>query len=347
MAEEIILNLISNDEVNEQEKDLYEHHKIIADPGQMLMRLDKFLVLRLSNTSRNRIQIATDNHYVLVNGKPAKSSYKIKPYDEISIVLPEQPFDTTVKPENIELHIVHEDEDVMVINKQAGLVVHPGVGNWTGTLVNGLMYHFENLPTSAHSNYRPGLVHRIDKDTSGLMVIAKSEKAMVSLAKQFFDHSIDRSYRAIVWGNVEQDEGTITGDIGRNPKNRLQMAIVADGTGKHAVTHYKVIKRYQYVTLVECKLETGRTHQIRVHMKSIGHVLFNDKMYGGDQMMKHNSVSKFKQFINNCFELLPRQALHAASLGFEHPNKKDRLFIEAALPPDMQAVIDKFEKTDI
>lgn len=334
--------MIPSPETNSEEQELYEHYKIFVDPGQSLVRLDKFLSAKIANASRTRVQTATDEGYVLVNGKASKSSYKVKPLDEISVVLPRPPVDTTLQPENIPLNIIYEDEEVLVLDKPPGMVVHPGHGNYNGTLANALLYHFNNLPTSRNGEMRPGLVHRIDKDTSGLMVIAKSERAMISLAKQFFDHTVKRSYRALVWGDLD-GEGTITGNIGRSLKDRTQMAVFQDEEhGKHAVTHYKVLERFHYVTLVECNLETGRTHQIRVHMKHIGHTLFNDTTYGGDKIMKGTTFNKYRQFVDNCFELMPRQALHAATLGFVHPVTKEEVFFESPLPADFSAVLEKW-----
>jgi 23S rRNA pseudouridine1911/1915/1917 synthase len=323
---------------------MYEHFSITVDKGQSQMRLDKFLTIRLEHTSRNRIQTAADGKNILVNGKPQKSSYKVKPLDQISIVMPYPRRKEEIVPENIPLNIVYEDDDVIVINKSAGMVVHPGVGNHSGTLVHALSYHLSELEMFSEGNARAGLVHRIDKDTSGLLVVAKNERAHAALAKQFFDHTIYRRYVALVWGNFEQDDGTITGNIGRNPRNRHQMYVFADGSeGKHAVTHYKVLKRYGYVTLVECRLETGRTHQIRVHMQYIGHPLFNDERYGGDKILKGTTFSKYKQFIVNCFEAMPRHALHARMLGFVHPTTGEELMFESAIPSDFQTVIERWD----
>ena len=327
---------------NEQDE-LYEHHRIIVDPGQEPLRIDKFLLHRLSNTSRSKIQAATEAESILVNGKVIKPSYKVKPGDDISIVLSYPPRDTTIHPENIPLNIAFEDDQIVIINKLAGMVVHPGYNNFSGTLVNALVYHFQNLPTHKNGEVRPGLVHRIDKDTSGLLVIAKTEMAMTHLAKQFFDHSIERTYTALVWGDVKADKGTITGHIGHSLKNRKVMDVFADGShGKHAITHYQVLERFGYVTLIKCNLETGRTHQIRAHMKHIGHPLFGDTTYGGDKALKGPSFNKYKQFVDNCFKMLPRQALHAKTLGFMHPSTHKRMEFDSVLAPDLLAVIEKW-----
>jgi len=330
--------------VEQDEQDLYEHLRIIVDKGQSLLRIDKFLMSRIENASRNRVQNAIELGNVLVNDKTVKPSYRVKPLDTISVVLPHPPRDTEVYPENIPLDIVYEDDDVLVVNKPAGLVVHPGYNNYTGTLVNGLVYHFQQLPTLPGNDGRPGLVHRIDKDTSGLLLISKNERAMTWLAKQFFDHTITRKYIALVWGDVETD-GTVTGYIGRSAGDRRVMAVYEDPEkGKWSVTHYRVLERTGYVTLVECQLETGRTHQIRAHMKHIGHPLFSDAAYGGDKILKGTVFSKYKQFVENCFELMPRQALHAQTLGFLHPTLKRQLLFEAPLPPDFEAVLEKWRR---
>ncbi len=326
----------------QDEKELFEHTRIVAEKGLVMVRLDKFLMNRIENTSRNRIQNAIDAGSVRVNDKLVKASYKVKPSDVITIVLPDPPRDTEVYPENIPLDIVYEDDDLLMVNKVAGMVVHPGCNNYTGTLVNALTYHLNQLPTLPGNTGRPGLVHRIDKDTSGLLVIAKNEWAMTYLAKQFFEHTITRKYRALVWGDVKED-GTVTGYIGRDLKDRRIMNLYDDDTkGKWSVTHYKVIERFGFVTLIECQLETGRTHQIRAHMKSIGHPLFNDASYGGDRILKGTVFNKYKQFVENCFQLLPRQALHAKSLGFEHPVSKKRIDFESPLPADFDAVLTKW-----
>lgn len=326
------------------EQDLYEHLRIVVDKGQSLLRIDKFLMHRVENASRNRIQNAIDLGNVLVNDKTIKASYKVKPSDVISVVLPHPPRDTEVYPENIPLDIVYEDDDVLVVNKPAGLVVHPGYNNYTGTLVNGLVYHFQQLPTLPGNDGRPGLVHRIDKDTSGLLLISKNERAMTWLARQFYEHTITRQYLALAWGDLEQD-GTVTGYIGRSVADRRVMSIYDDPEkGKWAVTHYKVLERFGYVTLIECQLETGRTHQIRAHMKHIGHPLFSDAMYGGDKILKGTTFSKYKQFVENCFELMPRQALHARTLGFVHPTLRKRIDFEAPLPADFESALQKWRK---
>jgi len=331
-------------ELYEQEQELYEHLRIVVDKGQSLLRIDKFLMNRMENVTRNRIQNGIEMGNVLVNDKSIKASYKVKPEDVISVVLPHPPRDTEVYPENIPLDIVYEDDDLLIINKPAGLVVHPGFNNFDGTLVNGLVYHFNHLPELPGNNGRPGLVHRIDKDTSGLLVISKNERAMAWLARQFFDHSITRKYLALVWGDLEKD-GTITGYIGRSLKDRRVMSIYdEEEKGKWAVTHYKVLERLNYVTLIECQLETGRTHQIRAHLKHIGHPLFNDAVYGGDKILKGTVFTKYKQFVENCFELMPRQALHAQTLGFIHPTSRKQVHFEAPLPDDFRMVLEKWQK---
>lgn len=333
-----------NDLIEQGEQDLYEHLRVVVDKGQSLLRIDKFLMHRIENASRSRVQNAIDAGSVLVNEKPVKASYKVKPLDVISVVLPHPPRDTEVYPENIPLDIVFEDDDVIIVNKPAGLVVHPGYNNYSGTLVNGLVYHFQQLPQLPGNDGRPGLVHRIDKDTSGLLLISKNERSMTYLARQFFDHSISRKYQALVWGDLAED-GTVTGYIGRSVKDRKVMAIYDDETkGKWAVTHYRVLKRFNYVTLIECQLETGRTHQIRAHMKHIGHPLFNDSTYGGDKIVKGTVFSKYRQFIENCFEIIPRQALHARSLGFIHPSTKKYIHFETDLPEDFRLVLEKWER---
>ena len=332
------------DLVEQEEQDLYEHLRLIVDKGQSLLRVDKFLMHRIENASRNRIQNAIEQGNVLVNEKIIKSSYKVKPLDVISVVLPHPPRDTEVYPEDIQINIVYEDDDVLVVNKDAGMVVHPGYNNYTGTLVNALVFHFQQLPTLSGNDGRPGLVHRIDKDTSGLLLISKNERSMTYLARQFFDHSITRKYIALVWGDLEQD-GTVTGYIGRSAADRRVMAIYDDPEkGKWSVTHYKVLERLNYVTLIECQLETGRTHQIRAHMKHIGHPLFSDATYGGDKILKGTVFNKYKQFVENCFEIMPRQALHAATLGFVHPSAKKYMNFEAPLPQDFVAVLEKWRK---
>ena len=333
---------IEDNENDDSDDDLYVHHSITVDKGQTLLRIDKFLIDRVPQISRNRIQNAAKAGALLVNENPVKSNYKVHPGDEIKLLLPHPQREIEILPENIPLNIVHEDEEVMVINKPAGLVVHPGYGNYTGTLVNALAFYLDNLPTKNEYD-RPGIVHRLDKLTSGLMVIAKTDLAMNSLAKQFFNRTTKRSYYALVWGNLDEEEGTIEGNIGRNLRNRKVMDVFPDGNlGKHAVTHYKVIERFDYVTLVECRLKTGRTHQIRVHFKYIGHPLFGDFEYGGDRILKGTYFSKYKQFVTNCFSILPRQALHAKSLGFMHPVSKKELFFESEIPEDLETVIEKW-----
>ncbi|PQL94009.1 RluA family pseudouridine synthase [Apibacter adventoris] len=334
------INLIPEVETDE----MYEHYKFVVDRGQNSMRIDKYLVNYIENSTRNKVQQTIKADNVLVNNSPVKSNYKVKPNDIISVVLAHPPRETNIIPQNIPLNIVYEDEDLLVVNKEAGMVVHPGFGNFEGTLINALAYHFNQLPYFQNDlDKRPGLVHRIDKDTSGLLVIAKNEFAMNFLAKQFFNKTTQRVYHALVWGNFEEDEGTITGHIGRDIKDRMQMSVFPDGThGKHAVTHYKVLERFRYVTLIECTLETGRTHQIRAHMKYIGHILFNDARYGGNQVLKGTTFSKYKQFVENCFQIIPRQALHAKTLGFIHPTTKKEMFFEVDLPEDMQKVLEKW-----
>lgn len=327
----------------EEDNDLFEHYRFKADKGQELLRIDKFLMDRIPNTTRNKLQNALSEGHILVNKKPVKANYRVKPLDDISVELPYPPQEIELIPENIPLDILYEDDDLIVLNKQSNMVVHPGFGNFTGTLVNGLIHHFANLPETAMAN-RPGLVHRLDKNTTGVMVVAKTEKALSHLANQFFERTIERRYQALVWGDFEEENGTIEGHVGRSLQNRKIMNVFPDGAyGKHAITHFKVLKRFGYVTLVECKLETGRTHQIRVHMQYIKHPLFNDYDYGGDKILKGTSFSKYKQFIANCFEILPRQALHAKSLGFEHPTTKERMFFETDLPEDISKVLEKWE----
>ena len=341
--EEIDLDIQAVADIDDRE--LYEHHRIVVDRGQEQMRLDKYLQMRLEGVSRNKIQAATKAACVLVNDKPTKASYKIKPLDTISVLLPEPPHETEILPENIPFPIVYEDDDVLVVDKPAGLVVHPGVGNFTGTLLNALAYYFDGKTDANGNPITTYLVHRIDKNTSGLLLVAKNEAAQVVLAKQFFDHTIERKYNALVWGDFAEDEGTIVGNIGRSMKDRRVMAVYPEGEqGKHAVTHWHVLERFGYVTLVECILETGRTHQIRAHMKHIGHPLFNDETYGGDQILKGTTFTKYKQFVSNCFQLLPRQALHALVLGFEHPTTGRHLHFESPLPADFAAAVDKWRQ---
>ena len=323
--------------------DLYEHYSFNASKGQEPLRVDKFLMNFVENATRNKVQQAAKNGNVFVNGNTVKQNYRVKAGDEVKVLFEHPPYEYLLTPEDIPLDVVYEDDELLVVNKPAGMVVHPGHGNYSGTLINALVYHFENLPNN--SSERPGLVHRIDKDTSGLLVVAKTENAMTHLTQQFFHKTSEREYVALVWGNVEDDEGTIEGNIGRNPKNRLQN-IVFEGdeaeNGKPAVTHYKVLERFGYVTLVSCKLETGRTHQIRVHMKYIGHTLFNDERYGGEKILKGTSFTKYKQFVDNCFKVLPRQALHAKTLGFEHPTTKKWMSFNTDIPDDIQQCIEKW-----
>ncbi len=318
----------------EQGQELYEHHRITVDRGQEMLRIDKYLQGHLSNVSRTKIQAAVKADCITVNGKAVKANYRVKPLDVISVLLPEPPHEFELIPEDIDFPIVHEDNDVLVIDKPAGLVVHPGVGNWTGTLVNGLLYR--GLP--------PLLVHRIDKDTSGLLVVAKTEDAQAVLARQFFLHTIERRYLALVWGDFDEDSGTIVGNLARSPKDRRIMAVCDDEHGKNAITHWRVVERFGYVTLVECQLETGRTHQIRAHMRHIGHPLFSDASYGGDAILKGTTFSRYRQFVENCFEVLPRQALHAKILGFEHPTTGKHLHFESPIPPDLEACLDRWRR---
>ncbi len=334
---------LQDDEEEGQVHEMYEHHRIEADPGQALLRIDKFLMTRLPNASRTKIQEAAEAGNILIGNKPVKSNYRVKPGDIISVVMTYPKRDFEIVPENIPLDIVYEDDYLMVINKPAGMVVHPAFGHYSGTLVNALAWHLKDNPLFQGNDFRPGLVHRIDKDTSGLLVIAKTEEAKSHLALQFFNKTSDRKYMAVCWGNLEEATGTITGNIGRHPVNRKVMSIFPDGSqGKHAVTHYRVLERLGYVNVVECILETGRTHQIRAHFKYIKHPLFNDKEYGGNEILKGTTFAKYKQFVNNCFALCPRQALHAKTLGFEHPVTGKRLSFDSDLPEDMQQLIDKW-----
>lgn len=324
--------------------ELYEHYSFKADKGQEMIRIDKFLMDRLPNTSRNKLQESIKEGNIVVNKTQIKSNYKVKPGDEISVVLPYPVREIELIPENIPIEIIYEDEYLAVVNKPANMVVHPAYGNYTGTLVNALMYHFENLPMKTQDFFgRPGLVHRIDKHTTGLLVIAKTEQVLAGLSKQFADRTTDRKYLALVWGDLKEDNGTITGNIGRSLKNRKMMAVFPDGEhGKPAITHYKVVQRFGLVTLIECKLETGRTHQIRVHMKSLGHPLFHDLEYGGDSILKGTTHSKYKKFVENCFELIPGQALHAKTLGFNHPVKKQWLEFDSELPEGFKKLLEKW-----
>ncbi len=333
-----------NTEEAEESEELFEHHRLVASPNQELLRLDKYLITFLPNVTRSKVQAAIKEGYVLVNEQPVKSNYKVRPDDEIVVSLPTPPRDTDVHPEDIPLNIVYEDDYLLVVNKPAGMVVHPAYQNWSGTLVNALVYHFQQLPHMQGNEGRPGLVHRIDKDTSGLLVIAKTEQAMTGLAKQFFHHSIERTYLALVWGEPEEPQGTIDVHLGRSPKDRRVTAAFPKGdVGRNAITHYKVLRTLRYVSLLQCQLETGRTHQIRAHMKYLGHPLFNDALYGGSEIRKGTKFTKYKQFVDNCFKLMPRQSLHAKSLGFEHPVTKEQLFFDSELPEDFQAVLAKWD----
>jgi 23S rRNA pseudouridine1911/1915/1917 synthase len=327
---------------SDESTELYEHFRFVVDKGQSLIRIDKYLADKIENTSRTRIQNAAHAGSILVNETVIKPNYRVKPGDVISIVLPHPPRDTEIFPENIPFTILYEDADIVVVNKEAGMVVHPGHGNFTGTLQNALLYHFqENSITEPESKVY--LVHRIDKDTSGILLVAKNEIAQIRLAKQFFEHTIDRKYIALVWGNLTENEGTISGFIARDPRDRLVMKIYdEEEKGRNSVTHYNVIERFGYVTLVECVLETGRTHQIRAHFKHIGHPLFNDERYGGNEILKGTTFTKYKQFVLNCFKLMPRQALHAKSLGFIHPSIRKYIFFDSDTPEDMKAVIEKW-----
>ncbi len=328
------------DEVNE----LYEHHRIVVDKGQSVLRIDKFLMDRLENASRNKIQNAAKAGNILVNDIAVKSNYKVKPNDVISIVMTYPPREIEIFPQDIPIDVLYEDNDILVLNKSAGMVVHPGFSNYSGTLLNALTFYFNKQATEGSIPVQPLLVHRIDKDTTGVLLVAKTEIAQTKLAREFFNHTINRKYVALVWGDFDNDEGTITGHIGRSLKNRKVMTVFPEGEyGKEATTHYKVLQRFGYVTLVECRLETGRTHQIRAHMRHIKHPLFNDETYGGNSILKGTTFTKYKQFINNCFKILPRQALHAKSLGFEHPITKKKLHFETELPFDMQEVLKKWE----
>lgn len=325
--------------------ELYEHHRIVVDRGQQSMRIDKFLVNRLEHISRSKIQAAAHAGNIIVDQHSVKPNYKVKPGETISIVLPHPPRETEILPEDIPLNIIYEDEHILVINKEAGMVVHPGFGNFNGTLINALYHYFGDLPLFKAGEQRPGLVHRLDKDTSGVLLIAKTEWALNRLARQFYERKTRRIYTALVWGDLSNEEGKIEGNIGRDIKDRKKMRVFPDGDqGKHAVTHYRVIERLTYLNLVECRLETGRTHQIRVHFRYIGHPLFNDATYGGDQILKGTTFTKYRQFVLNCFRLLPRQALHASSLGFTHPASGEEMYFETELPEDMQAVLEKWRR---
>lgn len=334
-----------DEEIQDESDDiLFEHERFVVDPGQSLLRIDKFLHGKMQGVTRSKIQSGIEAGFVKVNDVPIKSNYKVHPSDIITISLPKPPRDTDVKPENIALNIVFEDDYLLVINKAAGMVVHPAYQNWSGTLVNALTFHFQQLPTMPGNDGRPGLVHRIDKDTSGLLVIAKDEHTLAHLARQFYDHSIERKYWALVWGEPTPADGTINVNVGRSLKDRRVTAAFPDGDfGRTAITHYKTLQTLRYVTLIECQLETGRTHQIRAHMKHLGHPLFNDATYGGDQVMKGTVFTKYKQFVDNCFEIMPRQALHAKTLGFIHPNSNKFVKFESELPEDFKNLLAKWE----
>lgn len=330
-------------ENDEENSGLYEHFNIKVDPNQSLLRIDKYLLIFRQNSTRNKVSQACRAGNVLVNGKTVKQNYRVKPGDEISVLLAHPPRENLIIPQDIPINIVYEDDDVLVVDKAAGMVVHPGHGNYHSTLLNALAFHFQKDPNFKSDLDRVGLVHRIDKDTSGLLVIAKNEYALSFLAKQFYDRTTKRLYWAFVWGNLSEEEGTITGNIGRHPKNRMQMFTYVDGSqGKHAVTHYKVLERFKYMTWVECKLETGRTHQIRAHFKHIGHTLFNDERYEGHNILKGINLPKYKKFVQNIFEILPRHALHAHTLGFVHPVTKEEMYFESPMPQDMQQAIEKW-----
>ena len=330
--------------IGSERDDLYEHFRFVADKGQAPLRVDKYLMNKVENATRSRIQKSAKEGNIFVNDIIVKSNYKVKANDVVTVLFEHPPYEMLLTPEDLPIDIVYEDDALLVINKAAGMVVHPGHGNYSGTLINALAFHFDNLPNN--SSDRPGLVHRIDKDTTGLLVVAKTEEAMAHLSKQFFNKTTEREYVAIAWGTMQEEHGTIEGHIGRHPKNRLQNTVYLDqddlDKGKPAVTHYKVLEHLGYVTLVSCKLETGRTHQIRVHMKHIGHTLFNDQRYGGNAILKGTTFSKYKQFVDNCFKVLPRQALHAKTLGFMHPTTNEFMRFEAPIPQDMEACLDKW-----
>ena len=336
----------TGDELSDsREQELFEHYRYVVDAGQSLLRIDKYLAARIENVSRTRVQAAAQAGNILVNETPVKPNYRIKPLDVIQILLPNPPREIELIPQDIPITIIYEDDDVIVVDKQAGMVVHPAYGNYSGTLMNALMFHFRDLPLFQSGDTRPGLVHRIDKNTSGLLVVAKNEYAHNRLAKQFFNRTTGRRYVALVWGTPDPEEGTITGHVGRNVRDRTIMQVFPDGSqGKHAVTHYTVIEKFGYVSLLECRLETGRTHQIRVHMAWAGHPLFNDEEYGGHRILKGTTFTKYQQFVRNCFTLLPRQALHARTLAFDHPVTGKRMSFESPIPDDMAAVIDKWRR---
>ncbi len=340
------LDIVVEDEELEDDEtsQLYEHHRIVADKGQKLLRVDKFLLTQLSGTSRNRVQKAADAGFIMANGKPVKRSYKVKPDDVIQVMLDRPHYENKITPEDIQLNIVYEDGDLMVINKPAGMVVHPGFGNWNGTMLNAIAWHLKDMPQYDINDPEIGLVHRIDKDTSGLLVVAKTATAKTSLGLQFFNKTTKREYNALVWGNFTENEGRIEGNIGRDPKDRMRMAVFPPDSeiGKSAVTHYQILERFGYTTWVKCVLETGRTHQIRAHMKHIGHPLFCDERYGGDQVLKGANTAKYRQFIDNCFKLCPRQVLHAKTLGFVHPRTGKEMMFDSELPEDIQKLLEKW-----
>ncbi len=347
MTKKDILKEVDND-INiiiEEEQELYEHYRFVVDKGQSLLRIDKFLMLRIESVSRNKIQNAANAGNILVNDKPVKPNYKVKPNDVISIVMAQPPREIEIIPENIPIDVVYEDNDLLIVNKNPEMVVHPGYGNYTGTLLNALTFHLSKDGCSLSDENRPYLVHRIDKNTSGILLIAKNEYSQTHLARQFFEHSIERKYHALVWGDFKETYGTIEGNIGRHPKDRKIMTVFADASsGKEAITHFRVIEKFGYVTHIECELETGRTHQIRTHLKYIGHPIFNDETYGGNIILKGTTFSKYKQFVNNCFKIIPRQALHAKSLGFIHPKTGEKLFFDSELPFDFFKVLEKWRK---
>ena len=336
---------LNDDELDEGQQ-LYEHFRFEVDRGQVPVRIDKFMFEKLQHSSRNRIQKAAEAGFVHVNDRPVKSNYKVRPGDIVTLMLDRPHYDTTIEPEEIPLDIVYEEDDLMVVNKPAGLVVHPGCGNFHGTLVNAIAWHMRNIPTYDPNDPQVGLVHRIDKDTSGLLVIAKTPEAKTSLGVQFFNKTTHRSYNALVWGNFVEDSGTIEGNIGRDPKDRLRMAVFPQGSdiGKPAVTHYKVLERFGYVTLVECILETGRTHQIRAHMKHIGHPLFSDERYGGTEILRGERTGSYRQFVLNGFKTCPRQALHAKTLGFVHPRTKKQMDFTSDIPEDLGNLLEKWRR---
>ena len=338
---------IEDDELNLLAPQTHERFHCIVDKGQSLLRIDKYLFNCMGGASRNRIQDAADAGNILVNGKSVKSSYRVKPGDEISFILPHPANDYTIIPQNIPLNIVYEDEDLVLVNKQPNLVVHPGFGNFNGTLLNALAWHFQDNPDFDANSSQVGLVHRIDKDTSGLLLVAKTPEAKAHLCQQFFEKTTERTYNALVWGVIKEDSGTINGALARDPRDRMLFRVFAEDENplaKHAITHYRVLERFPFCTLVECKLETGRTHQIRVHMKHIGHTLFNDDRYGGNEALKGLTTAKYRQFIKNCFEVCPRQALHAKTLGFTHPRTGKFMQFDSELPDDMKALLEKWRK---